>query len=517
MLSESVKSQEETEKCKEKDMENEDKYDSTHDSTLPEHKDHEWSSSLKEIAFVMVLCSAQLMTQAGLAQSIAPLHIIGDSFDIDNPGQLSWFPSAFSLTVGTFILIAGRLGDLFGHKRFFVAGFLWYGLWSLLAGFSVYSNQIFFDCCRAFQGIGPAFAIPNAIAIIARTYKRGNKQNMIFSLFGACAPSGFVIGAVFSSLLSQYAWWPWAYWIMSITCVLLGIAGFLIIPHHPPIHVVDKSISVMERIDVAGSVTGVVGLVLFNFAWNQGPVVGWDTPYTYILLIVGTAFLGLFGFVESRAKQPLLPVSTLTSDTFFVMGCIAAGWSSFGIWLYYTWQLMENLRGQSPLTSSAQFVPCAISGLCAALSTGFFLSRTSPSTVMIIAMVSFTIGNILVATVPVHQSYWAQTFVSILVMPWGMDMSFPAATIILSNAMPASHQGLAASLVNTIINYSISIGLGFAGTIESQISVENNLLKGYRGAYYMGIGLAGLGIGVAISYSLFHNASTRRPVRETHV
>lgn len=477
----------------------------------------EWTSLLKEGFAIMVLCSAQLMTQAGLAQSIVPLQIIGDSFGIKNPGQLSWFASAFSLTVGTFILIAGRLGDTFGHKKFFVMGFLWYALWSILAGFSVYSNQIFFDCCRAFQGIGPAFTLPNAIAIIARTYRPGRKQNMIFSLFGACAPSGFVVGAVFSSLLSEFAWWPWAYWIMGITCFLLGVAGYLVIPHHPPIHP-DEKCSLVERIDVAGSVTGVVGLILFNFAWNQGPVVGWETSYTYALLIVGSAFLAAFGFIESRAKHPLLPVRKLSSDTIFVMGCIAARWSSFGIWVYYTWQLMANLRDQPPLLSSAQFVPVAISGLCAAMSTEFLLTRTSPSTVMIIAMIAFTVGSILVATVPVSQTYWAQTFVSIIVMPWGMDMSFPAATIILSTAMPASHQGLAASLVNTIINYSISIGLGFAGTIESQISDgEDDLLKGYRGAYYMGIGLAGLGLGVAISYAIFHYSRLKRSLSEKYV
>jgi hypothetical protein len=78
----------------------------------------------REIASVLMVCMAQLMTQAGLGQAIASLRIIGASFGVDNdPAQLSWFPAAYSLTVGTFILIAGRLGDLYGHKRLFVAGF----------------------------------------------------------------------------------------------------------------------------------------------------------------------------------------------------------------------------------------------------------------------------------------------------------------------------------------------------------------------------------------------------------
>lgn len=141
---------------------------------------------------------AQLMTQAGLGQAIAPLRIIGASFGVDDdPAQLAWFPAAYSLTVGTFILIAGRLGDLYGHKRLFVAGFLWFGLWSVIAGFAVYSGPILFDCCRAFQGIGPAFLLPNGIAILGTTYEPGVRKAMVFSAFGAMAPSGFVVGALF--------------------------------------------------------------------------------------------------------------------------------------------------------------------------------------------------------------------------------------------------------------------------------------------------------------------------------
>lgn len=451
-------------------------------------------ATLWECAFVGVLCSAQLMTQAGLGQVMAVLHIIGDGFEISNPGELTWFASGYSLTVAPFILIAGRLGDVFGHRKVFVLGFLWYGLWSLLAGFSAYSNRIFFDCCRAFQGIGSAFILPNAIAILGRTYRPGCRKNMVFSLFGAAAPTGFVLGAVFSSILSQLVWWPWAYWIMGIACFLFAASGFFVIPHTVTSKR-DASLSLWEQVDFRGSVTGAIGLILFNFAWNQGPVVGWQTPYTYALLIVGVAFLCIFAFIERRAQFPLLPFAVLSTDTVFVLACVAAGWSSFGIWIYHTFQFMEQIRQQAPLLSSAQFVPVMLSGFCAAVATGMALGRLSPSSVMLLGMVAFIMGSVLMATVPVHQNYWAQTFVSIIVMPWGMDLSFPAAMIILGNSMPHEHQGLAASLVNTVVNYSISIGLGIAGTIEREVNNGgNDLLKGYRGAWYMAVGLSALGI-----------------------
>lgn len=164
----------------------------------------------KEIVFITVVCMAQFMTQAGLGIGIVPAHIIGASFGVSNdPGELSWFPAAYSLTVGTFILISGRMGDMWGHRRMFVIGFLWYGLWSMLAGFSVWSNQIYFDCCRALQGIGPAMLLPNGVAIFGRTYRPGLRKAMAFSLFGATAPGGYVTGAAFSSIFAQLVWWPW--------------------------------------------------------------------------------------------------------------------------------------------------------------------------------------------------------------------------------------------------------------------------------------------------------------------
>ncbi|EEU43663.1 uncharacterized protein NECHADRAFT_45222 [Fusarium vanettenii 77-13-4] len=461
-------------------------------------------SLLGEITFIAIVCSAQLMTQAGLALSVVPMHIIGDSFGIDNPGQISWFTAAYSLTVGTFILIAGRLGDVFGYKRFFVGGFVWYGLWSLIAGFSVYSGPILFDFCRAMQGIGPAFMLPNAIAILSHAYEPGRRQDMVFSMFGATAPGGFVLGAVFSSLLSQRVWWPWAYWVMCAACLSLALAGFLIIPSSQhSLNRAPSSSSIWMRVDVLGSITGVVALVLFNFAWNQGPTVGWTVPYTYITLILGVLLFGLFYFIETKASHPLIPFGVLKVDSIYALGCIAAGWSSFGIFVLYIWNFLEILRQQTPLLTSAQFTVVAISGLCAALTTGVLLSRIPASAVMLIAMTCFTVGGILFATLPIKQTYWAQTFVGLIILPWGMDMSFPAGTIILSRAMPKQHQGLAASLVNTVVNYSISIGLGFAGTVEYNVNGGGqDILLGYRGAWYVGVGLAGLGIVIALGYCL---------------
>ncbi|KAJ5505223.1 hypothetical protein N7453_004180 [Penicillium expansum] len=457
-------------------------------------------SLFQETVFVTVVCMAQFMTQAGLSISIAPVHIIGDSFGTTNPANLSWFAAAYSLTIGTFILIAGRLGDVFGHRNMFVIGFCWFSAWSLLAGFSAWSNQILFDCCRALQGIGPAMLLPNAIAILGRTYRPGLRKEMIFSLFGATAPGGFIVGGVFSSIFAQLAWWPWGYWVMGITCAILALVGWLVIPYSYQPKFDDK-LRFWQRLDLLGATAGISGLVLVNFSWNQAALVGWKNPSTYVLLIVGVVCLGAFASIERKAPCPLLPRSVFTSELAWVLGCIATGWSSFGIIIYYFYQFMEVIKGDSPLLATAKWSAAAASGAVAALVTGSLLSRLPPSVIMFCAMTFFTAGISIFATVPVDQTYWAQAFVVSLITSWGMDMSFPSGTLILSNSMPHHHQGLAASLVVTTVNYSISLGLGFAGTVETHVNEGgHNVLQGYRGALYMGIGLASLGLVLSICF-----------------
>lgn len=232
----------------------------------------------REIAFIFTVCLAQMLQLAGLGQSIAPLHIIGDSFGISNPGQLSWTAAAYSLTVGTFILPAGRLGDIFGHKKLFMVGAAWYGLWNILAGVSVYSRFEFYAVCRGFEGMGASIMVPNALALIGRVYAIGDKKNVIFGLFGASAPIGWMFGVLFSAIFAQLAWWPWTYWTAGMVAFgTVGLASFSlpadnIQPPPPPTSKDEDQPSQppQRTFDYLGACSGVSGLILFNFAWNQG-------------------------------------------------------------------------------------------------------------------------------------------------------------------------------------------------------------------------------------------------------
>ncbi|CAF1162624.1 unnamed protein product [Rotaria sordida] len=309
-----------------------------------------------EILYVSVISCAQLLTQAALGNVLVPLHIIGPSIGIEDPAKLPWTLAAYSLTVGIFILVTGRLGDIFGHRLLLIIGFMIFSIFSLLVGMSVYvKNDIYFDVMRACQGIGPATLLPNAIALLARTYPTGMRKSFVFSMFGATAPTGFILGALFGSIFAQLSWWPWAQWILAIFCTFLAILAYFIIPQE-----LSSAVHPTGKTDILGTIIGLSGLVLFIYCWNEGPVTGWDKLYVYILLIV----------------KPIMPLSIWSVKGFpGVLTSMALGWSSFGIFVYYIVQFLQVIRGASPLLTTAMMSPVIISGLIATISVSQLYDR----------------------------------------------------------------------------------------------------------------------------------------------
>ena len=467
-------------------------------------------SLFQECLIVALISLAMFITQNALGQTVALVYIIAEHYNIQNPGVMSWFIAGYSLTVGTFILFSGRVGDLFGWKRMLVIGYIWFGIWSIVSGLAWYSNHILFIFSRVMAGIGPAIALPNGLAMLGALYKPGKKKNMAFAIFGGCAPGGAVSGFLVAGLFNL-VWWPWAFWFIGLVLFATAAVAHFAIPdpqdHKPGIQGNGISAFVAE-LDILGATTGITALILFNFAWNQAPIVGWQDPGVIVTLILGALLMPAFFYIEVKvSKHPLLPFEVFTPDNAAVLACVACGWSCFGIYYFYSWQIIYNIRGVSVLLGAAYFSPLIIVGFIAAITTGLLLARLRSAWVMLIAMCAFLTGTILLVTLPPHQIYWAQIFVMTVITPFGMDMSFPAATLIVSDSVDKAHQGTAASLVNTIVNYSISLGLGFAGTVEmythhSGRTEEEVLLHTYRSAIYMGLGLASLGVLLAMTFVL---------------
>lgn len=285
--------------------------------------------------------------------------------------------------------------------------------------------------------------MPNSVALLARAYPPSTRKSLVFALFGVASPWGFTIGAIFGAIFSQFVWWPWEQWVLSIVSFFLAFFTFFVVPLG-----VRPAVSKEGSIDYAGSILGVGGLVAVVYAFNEGPITGWEEPKVYILLIIGVLLLAAFVFVETKVKDPILPSLLWFTPSFpGVIACIALGWSSFGIWVFYLVRVFQAIRGASPIETGAMLIPQMVAGFCAAMVVWKLYGRLSGKLLMIIAMCCFCIGCILLAFVPGDQTYWGMTFISLLFIPFGMEISFPAASLIFSNALTEEMQGVAASMI----------------------------------------------------------------------
>ncbi|GAB7365825.1 hypothetical protein MBLNU230_g7157t1 [Neophaeotheca triangularis] len=467
---------------------------------LPQQAPRQVRHSLaREALIITVLCSTELFVQGCYGYILIPLPIVGQTFNqsTSKMPELAWHVSAYSLTAGTFILPAGRLGDIYGSKKLLILGWVWFAVWGLIGGCAAFTaSPIFFDIARAFQGIGPAILLPNSLAIAGRIYPPGMRKNIVFSIYALTAPLGCCVGGLIASAFAQYVWWPWVMWVYCAGCGVVALTSWLVLPPD------ERNMTLpLQTFDFLGALLGVAGLLLLNASWIQAPIDGWDPPYVYVLLILGFVFLGLFVAQERRAKQPILDLSIFNRDSYMVLASTGLGWASFSVWFYYLFQFLQRIRSVSALESAVQFIPGALSGIAAAICTAWMLRSMTPAWLMVLACFAFLAGCLLLATAPVKQSYWHNIFWSFIIEAWGMDISFPASATILSNSVPREHQGVSASVVNTVVNYSIAIGIGIAGTVEVYVG-QNDLLAGYRAAMWVSVGLGGCAVAFSLWYAV---------------
>lgn len=372
----------------------------------------------REYLLILVLCSTQLFCQIALGYVVVPLRLVGTIFHQEgyaHAAEMNWYAAAYSLTIGSFILVSGRLGDMHGAKNVLVFGWVWFATWSIIAGCTALTHAaIFFDVCRAFQGVGASLLVPNALAIAGRTYEPERGKSVVFSLIAMCAPIGGLGGGILGSAVAQFWWWPWITWISGFACFVVAVTAYLVVPQDR-----EKNTPTKLTFDWIGAFFGVGGLLLLNVSWNQAPIDGWSTPYVYILHVLGFLFLGIFVLQERRAEYPIVDVSVFNGRVAGILLTTGLGWTGFGIWFYYIFQFLQHARHKSNFESAVESVPNIVSGMLAPSFMAWAVGRVPIPVLMVISSAAILMGTLLLATAPVEQSYWFKIFWAFVIMPWG--------------------------------------------------------------------------------------------------
>ncbi|KAK7414993.1 hypothetical protein QQX98_006226 [Neonectria punicea] len=417
----------------------------------------------------------------------------GLSFSADlghgsGPGQSNWMAAAYPLTQGAFVLITGRLGAVYGHKQLTLLGCAIFAAFSLVNAFCTTYES--FIAARALTGVGGGFFMPNAVSSITITVPPGRSRNLLLGFFAASPPIGGVIGALLAGVFTQYVSWKWLFLVLAISqgLILAGLA--FLMPKETP---VDKG----GKVDYVGAVLGLSSLLLFNVVWNQAPSQGWATLYQIACLIVSVAlFLSFLAWEKFWATEPVMPLSIFRTPTFAALFFVVLlSYMAIGVALWYAISWQQVLRELSVLQTGINFIPFGISSLVAVYLAAWLIPRVAAQWIMAAGVVVVLGANLVLATMPVEQTYWAQIFPAMILGGFCPDLVYVAAQIIASNSVTRRQQGVASSLIGTLNLYGNSLGLGFAGTIETELTKDGHEdVLGYRAALYFGAAIAFVGL-----------------------
>ncbi|KAK5125375.1 hypothetical protein LTR85_000484 [Meristemomyces frigidus] len=426
---------------------------------------------------------SQLLTEYFVSGFTVVLPTLITELEIPQASSV-WPATAFSLVIGSTLLVFGRLGDMWGGYPVFLGGLVWLLIWSIIAGFSI--NPMMLDFCRALQGLGASAFLPTGVMLMGSIYRPGPRKNLVFALYGISAVFGFFVGIFVAGIVSQFLRWGFYFWIGAIlTAITLGTSIFSI-PN-------DRKTKVQNNItmDWPGAATIVSGLVLVVFAITESAHAerGWRSPYIPTVFIVGCLSLGLAVYIEGWvSKVPLLP-----ADVFAVPGmkplmlAMFMLYGTWGIFSLYGTLYFQRIMGVTPLQVVAWYTPLGVAGLLLSIIEGFILHRVPGRVLLIISAVGALGSQLLLALVPVGGSYWAWIFPATILSTIGIDLSTILMTVFITTNFSNSRQGLAGGVINSVLQLGVAVCLGLTDIIQSLTIEEVGLRKSYKNTFWFGL------------------------------
>jgi EmrB/QacA subfamily drug resistance transporter len=420
---------------------------------------------------LIILCAAQFMVVLDASIVNVALPSIQRALDFSQE-NLQWVVNAYVLLFGGFLLLGGRVADLLGRRRMFIAGLGLFSVASLAGGFA--TSEAMLIAARGLQGLGAALLSAAALSIITVTFAEGSDRNKALGIWGAVAGSGGAAGVILGGVLTESLGWEWVLFVN----VPIGVAAALL----ARMFVSESRREVTERrFDLAGAVSVTAGLIVLVYAVVRATDVGWDSAQTIGLLAVSVALLVAFTFIETRTREPLMDFRIFRTRAIGASNLIGllTGAALFSMFFFVT-LYMQNVLGYSPLKAGLSYLPLAVSIIVAAGVASQLTTRLGVRPVLFGGLMLVAGGLVWFSQVSVGGSYVTDILFPSLLAGWGLGLAFVPQTIGSQAGVKPDEAGLASGLINTSQQIGGAVGLAALSTVAT--SQTNNALAAAHGA-----------------------------------
>jgi EmrB/QacA subfamily drug resistance transporter len=438
-----------------------------------------------------VLCLATLMNVLDTTVANIALKPIRNDLGFSDAG-LAWVVNAYMLTFGGLLLLAGRIGDLYGRRRVFLAGLTVFTLASLACGLAPTAAALV--VARAVQGIGAAFVAAVSLALIMDLFPDGPGRAKAMGVFAFVAAGGGALGSMVGGFITAHVDWHWNFLIN----VPIGIAVFVATRAWVPA----AAGAARTRLDVAGAATLTAASLLAVYAVLGAKDVGWTAPTTLACLGAAAVLLAAFVRIERTVANPLVPLALFRRRSIVAANLIGMLWAAamFG-WFFLSSLYMQDILGYDAQQAGLGFLPANL--LMGAFSVGLsarMVGRFGVRRPILVGLLLAAAGLLLFATAPADARFLTGVLPGMALLGLGAGMAFnPVFLAAMAEARP-EEEGLASGLLNTSFMMGGSIGLAGLATIAASrtgtlaaggASETAALLGGYHVAFLVAAGFAG--------------------------
>ncbi|PWY96658.1 MFS general substrate transporter [Aspergillus sclerotioniger CBS 115572] len=410
-------------------------------------------ASWKGALILLVTSGSQFLDNVFMTSANVALSSIQDAFDVSDT-NLQWMISAYTLTFGGFLLLAGVLSDRYGRKMILCLGLTWLSIWTLAIGFGQSFIQL--TVFRGLQGIGAALTVPSAIGIIS-AYFSGLDRTRALSIYASSGTVGFCD----------------------------NLAG-----------------KEKPKMDYVGAMLSTAGLILLQFVLSSGGVYGWGTPFIIVLLILAVALLVAFTLWEKYISYPLMPLGLWKLPNF--AGLWIAGFTCYGSYqnvIYYIVLMAQEVDKLSAGQTAIRFLPMGAIGFIASMGTGKALEYVNGKYTLLAGLVLTVVAPIPSAiTSSPENSFWLNVLPTSLISITAVSLIFVTTSTAILTTVPVNVKSLCGGMLNTAFQIGSGVALAISAAVTEAVDIKkgHDLAHQYSTGLWCSAGLAGLGLLIAM-------------------